>query len=463
MKVVIQKGHIIDPSQGIDGIGDVLIEDGKIKGIKIQNTEVRSQKSEIRSQKSNPPTPPFSKGGRGGIKDSELRTINAEGMFVIPGLIDMHVHLREPGFEYKETIKTGTAAAIRGGFTTVCCMPNTFPINDNASVTEFIIRKSLDGLCTVLPIGAITKVQEGKELVEMGTMKDEGCIAFSDDGLPVMNSLIMRRALEYSKAFGLPIISHCEDLTLSEDGVMNEGLLSMTLGLRGIPAESEQIMVFRDILLAELTGGKLHIAHVSTKGSVKLIRNAKTRGVNVTAETCPHYFSLTEDAVKNYDTNAKVNPPLRTKKDIEAIKEGLKDGTIDVIATDHAPHHRDEKLKEFDLAPSGISGLETALGLSLKLVDEGVLTINQLAEKMSLNPARILGLLTPHLSSLITGPKGTLAVGSDADITILDTEKEVTVEASKFLSKGKNTPFDGWVLKGAPLITISKGRIHECQ
>ncbi|HYA12486.1 MAG TPA: dihydroorotase [Thermodesulfovibrionales bacterium] len=463
MKVVIQKGHIIDPSQGIDGIGDVLIEDGKIKEIKIQNTEVRSQKSEIRSQKSNPPTPPFSKGGRGGIKDSELRTINAEGMFVIPGLIDMHVHLREPGFEYKETIKTGTAAAIRGGFTTVCCMPNTFPINDNASVTEFIIRKSLDGLCTVLPIGAITKVQEGKELVEMGTMKDEGCIAFSDDGLPVMNSLIMRRALEYSKAFGLPIISHCEDLTLSEDGVMNEGLLSITLGLRGIPAESEQIMVFRDILLAELTGGKLHIAHVSTKGSVKLIRNAKTRGVNVTAETCPHYFSLTEDAVKNYDTNAKVNPPLRTKKDIEAIKEGLKDGTIDVIATDHAPHHRDEKLKEFDLAPSGISGLETALGLSLKLVDEGVLTINQLAEKMSLNPARILGLLTPHLSSLITGPKGTLAVGSDADITILDTEKEVTVEASKFLSKGKNTPFDGWVLKGAPLITISKGRIHECQ
>jgi dihydroorotase len=456
MKTVIQKGHVIDPSQGIDGIGDVLIEDGKIKEVRIQNTEYRSQKS-------NPPLPPFSKGGRGGITNSELKTINAEGMFVIPGLIDMHVHLREPGFEYKETIKTGTAAAIRGGFTTVCCMPNTFPINDNASVTEFIIRKSLDGLCTVLPIGAITKGQKGKELVEMGTMKNEGCIAFSDDGLPVMNSLIMRRALEYSKAFGLPIISHCEDLTLSEDGVMSEGLLSMTLGLRGIPAEAEQIMVFRDILLAELTRGKLHIAHVSTERSVKLIREAKIRGVNVTAETCPHYFSLTEDAVKNYDTNAKVNPPLRTKKDIEAIKEGLKDGTIDVIATDHAPHHRDEKLREFDLAPSGISGLETALALSMKLVDEGVLTINQLAEKMSLNPARILSLLTPHLSSLITGPKGTLAVGSDADITILDTEKEVTVEASKFLSKGKNTPFDGWVLKGVPLITISKGRMHEWQ
>jgi dihydroorotase len=372
----------------------------------------------------------------------------------------MHVHLREPGFEYKETIKTGTAAAIRGGFTTVCCMPNTLPVNDNASVTEFIIRKSLEGLCTVLPIGAITKGQKGEELVEMGTMKDEGCIAFSDDGLPVMNSLMMRRALEYSKAFNLPIISHCEDLTLSEDGVMSEGLLSMTLGLRGIPAEAEQIMVFRDILLAELTQGKLHIAHVSTKGSVKLIRDAKKRGVNVTAETCPHYFSLTEDAVKNYDTNAKVNPPLRTNKDIDAIKEGLKDGTIDVIATDHAPHHRDEKLKEFDLAPSGISGLETALGLSMRLVDEGVITINQLIEKMSVNPSRILGLCSPP-SFFITGPKGTLSKGTDADVAIIDTKKEFRVEASKFFSKGKNTPFDGWMLKGAPAITISKGKIYE--
>jgi dihydroorotase len=273
----------------------------------------------------------------------------------------------------------------------------------------------------------------------------------------------MRRALEYSKAFGLPIISHCEDLTLSEDGVMSEGLLSITLGLRGIPAEAEQIMVFRDILLAELTRGKLHIAHVSTEGSVKLIRDAKKRGVDVTAETCPHYFSITEVAVKNYDTNAKVNPPLRTNKDIEAIKEGLKDGTLDVIATDHAPHHRDEKLKEFDLAPSGISGLETALGLSMRLVDEGVLTINQLVEKMSFNPAKILGLLTPHLSSLTIGPKGTLSVGSDADITILDPEKEFKVEALKFFSKGKNTPFDGWMLKGAPVFTILKGKIHEWQ
>src|SRR4030066_813401 len=451
MHILIEKEQIIDPSQGIEGIGNVLIEDGKIKEILIISDEQRAKSK-------SPPTYPSPSGGES--QPPSVQIINAEGKVVIPGLIDMHVHLREPGFEYKETIKTGTAAAIRGGFTTVCWMPNKFPIYDNARVTEFIIRKSLEGLCTVLPIGAITKGQKGEELVEMGTIKDEGGIAFSDDGLPVMNSLMMRRGLEYSKAFNLPIISHCEDLTLSEDGVMSEGLLSMTLGLRGIPSEAEQIMVFRDILLAELTHGKLHIAHVSTKGSVKLIRDAKKRGVNVTAETCPHYFSLTEDAVKNYDTNAKVNPPLRTNKDIEAIKEGLKDGTIDVIATDHAPHHRDEKLKEFDLAPSGISGLETALGLSMRLVDEGVITINQLIEKMSVNPSRILGLCSPP-SFFITGPKGTLSKGTDADVAIIDIKKEFRVEASKFFSKGKNTPFDGWMLKGAPAITISKGKIYE--
>jgi dihydroorotase len=430
MNTLIKKGHIIDPSQGIDSIGDVLIEEGKIVEIRMEgNGETEKRRN----------------------RDTR-RIIDAKEMFVIPGLIDMHVHLREPGYEHKETIKTGTDAAIRGGFTTVCCMPNTYPINDNASVTEFIIRKAaLEGLCTVLPIGAITKGQKGEELVEMGTMKDQGCVAFSDDGLPVMNSLIMRRALEYSKAFGLPIISHCEDLTLSEEGVMNEGLLSITLGLKGIPAEAEQIIVFRDILLAELTRGKLHIAHVSTGGSVKLIRDAKKRGVNVTAETCPHYFSLTEDAVKDYDTNAKVNPPLRTKKDVDAIKEGLKDGTIDIITTDHAPHNRDEKLREFDLAPSGISGLETALGLSLRLVNEGILNINQLIEKMSVNPAQILGISS----------KGSLKPGYDADVTILDTKKETRVDAEKFVSKGKNTPFHGWILKGMPIITISKGRVYE--
>jgi dihydroorotase len=363
----------------------------------------------------------------------------------------MHVHLREPGFEYKETIKTGTMAAVKGGFTTVCCMPNTYPVNDNASVTEFIIRKAAqEGSCAVLPIGAITKGQKGEELAEIGTMRKEGCIAFSDDGQPVINSLIMRRALEYSKAFNVPIISHCEDLTLSEGGVMNKGLLSITLGLRGIPAEAEMIMVYRDISLAELTDGRLHIAHVSTEGSVRLIRDAKKRGINVTAETCPHYFSITEDAVKDYNTNAKVNPPLRTDTDIEAIKEGLRDGTIDVIATDHAPHHMDEKLREFDLAPAGISGLETALALSLKLVEESVLTMSQLTEKIALNPARILGI-----------EKGTLKIGTDANVVILGMNREFTVEADKFLSKGKNTPFEGWVLKGMPVVTIYRGREYE--
>src|SRR4030042_1788219 len=314
MRILIKNGHIIDPSQGIDSIGDILIEDGKIQEIKMQKTPLH---------------PPLTKGGQRGDNDSELKIIDAKGLMVMPGLVDMHVHLREPGFEYKETIKTGTMAAIKGGFTTVCCMPNTYPVNDNASVTEFIIRKAAqEGYCTVLPIGAITKGQKGKELAEIGTMINEGCIAFSDDGHPVMNSLIMRRALEYSKTFDVPVISHCEDLTLSEGGV------------------------------------------------------------NVTAETCPHYFSITEDAVKGFDSNAKVNPPLRTERDIKAIKEGLRDGTIDVIATDHAPHHRDEKLREFDMAPFGISGLETALSLSLRLVEEGILNLSQLVEKMGLNPSR---------------------------------------------------------------------------
>jgi len=437
VRILIKNGQIIDTSQGIYGIGDILIEEGKIVDIAQKRRSAGAQKGKLSN-----------------FQTSELqnfRTIDASGFYVFPGLVDMHTHLREPGFEYKETIKTGTNAAVKGGFTTVCAMPNTNPVNDNSSVTDFIIRKAIqEGACTVYPIGAITKAQRGEELTEMGIMSAEGCVAFSDDGRPVMNSLIMKRALEYSKTFNVPIISHCEDLNLSEGGMMNEGLLSVTSGLKGIPSEAEEIMVARDIALAGLTGGRLHIAHVSTEGSVRLVRDAKERGINVTAETCPHYFSITEDAVKGYNTNAKVNPPLRAEKDIKAIKKGLKDGIIDVIATDHAPHHRDEKLREFDDAPSGISGLETALGLSLKLVEEGILTMNQLIEKMTINPAKIMGI-----------NKGTLKNGADADVVIVDTNKEFKVESEKFVSKGKNTPFEGWVLKGMAVITICKGKIYE--
>ncbi|MEK6653285.1 MAG: dihydroorotase [Nitrospirota bacterium] len=440
MKVLIKNGRIIDPSQGIDGVGDILIEDGKIKEIRMQDARCKMQDKKIKNRESCIVN-----------RESNSNAIDAKGVLVLPGLVDMHTHLREPGFEYKETIKTGTLAAVRGGFTTVCAMPNTNPVNDNSSVTDLIIRKAIqEGACTVYPIGAITKGQKGEELAEMGIMHSEGCVAFSDDGRPVMNSLIMRRALEYSKTFNVPIISHCEDIGLSEGGVMNEGLLSLTLGLKGIPSEAEEIIISRDIALAGLTGGRLHIAHVSTEGSVRIIRDAKERGINVTAETCPHYFSITEAAVEGYNTNAKVNPPLRTAKDVDAIKQGLKDGTIDVIATDHAPHHRDEKLREFDQSPSGISGLETALGLSLKLVEEGILTMNQLIEKMTISPAKIMGI-----------NKGTLKNGSDADVIIVNPDKEFKVESEKFASKGKNTPFEGWVLKGAAVITICKGKIYE--
>ncbi len=432
--ILIKNGHIIDPSQDIDVVGDILIENGKIIELRVKSSESGvKDNSKLKTQ------------------NSKLKIIDATGLSVLPGLVDMHVHLREPGFDYKETIKTGTMAAVKGGITSVCCMPNTNPVNDNETVTEFILRKTYaEGACYVYPVGAITKGQKGEELAEMGMMKDAGCVAFSDDGRPVMSSLIMRRALEYSKAFNVPVISHCEDMNLSEGGVVNEGRLSAQMGLKGIPSASEDVMVARDIILAEMTGGRLHIAHVSTEGSVRLIRQAKERGVNVTAETCPHYFTITEDSVKGYNTNAKVNPPLRTQKDVEAIIKGLKDGTIDAIATDHAPHHRDEKLQEFDKAPSGISGFETALSLSLRLVYEGILTMSQLVEKMALVPSRILGI-----------DAGTLKVGFDADIAIVDMNKEFKVESEKFLSKGKNTPFEGWTLKGMPVITICKGKVYD--
>jgi dihydroorotase len=429
VRVLIAEGRVIDPSQGIDGVRDVVIEDGKIKEVRERGKREGGKKA-------------------GGSRN----VIAAEGMLVLPGLVDMHVHLREPGFEYKETIKTGTAAALRGGITSVCCMPNTNPVNDNSSVTEFIRKRAMqEGACSVFPVGAITKGQRGEELAEFTMMYEAGCMAFSDDGRPVTDGMIMRRALEYSKILGAPVISHCEDLSLSAGGVMNEGLLSVTLGLKGIPSQAEEIMVARDIALAELTGGRLHIAHVSTARSVEIIRAAKKRGIaDITAETCPHYFSITEEAVRNYDTNARVNPPLRRKRDVEAIMEGLRDGTIDAIATDHAPHHMDEKQREFDLAPSGISGLETSIGLSMRLVDDGVLSLMQLVEKMAFNPSAIAGL-----------SKGTLKPGSDADVTIVDTKTEYSVDAARFVSKGKNSPFDSWVLHARPAVTICNGKVHR--
>lgn len=438
MKIAIRNGHVVDPSQGIDTIADVIVENSKIK-------EIRSvQRGKGGNAKKKKPAK---------VKTSRTKdviTIDATGLLVFPGLVDMHVHLREPGFEYKETIRTGTEAAARGGFTSVCCMPNTSPVNDNSSVTEFIIRKAIqEGSCFVYPVGAITKGQKGEELAELTMMREVGCVAFSDDGRPVMNSLLMRRALEYSKIFDAPIISHCEDLFLSAEGVMNEGLLSFTIGLKGMPVQAEEIIIARDIALAELTGGRLHIAHVSTKGAVALIREAKKRGrASLTAETCPHYFSITEDAVQRYDTNTKVKPPLRKGEDVEAVKQGLADGTIDVIATDHAPHHMDEKICEFDRAAFGISGLETSVGLSMKLVHEGVLSLVQLVQKMALNPASIVGI---H--------KGTLRKGADADVTIIDPKKQYRVSSEHFVSKGKNTPFGGWLLRGIPVTTISYGKV----
>jgi len=432
MKILIKNGRVIDPAQNIDGYKEILIEGGKIKGLYPKNKGPKSE-------------------AEGRCPKGRLKVIDASGCIVMPGLVDIHTHLREPGFEYKETIKTGTIAALRGGFTSICCMPNTNPINDSIAVTEFIIEKALkEGACAVYPIGAITKGRNGEALTELEALIKAGCIAFSDDGKPVTNSLIMRRTLEYSKIFNIPIISHCEDLKLSEGGVMNEGFISTILGLKGIPKAAEEIMVARDIALCELTGGRLHIAHVSTEGSVKLIKGAKARGINVTSETCPHYFSLTDESLKNYNTNLKVNPPLRTEKDVEAIKQGLKDGTIDVIATDHAPHHVDDKNKEFDTAAFGISGLETALALGLQLVEQRVLSLKQLIIKMSLTPSKIIGI-----------KKGMLAIGVDADIVILNPEKKFKVDSSRFLSKGKNTPFDGWYLKGTIEKTIYKGKVYE--
>jgi dihydroorotase len=423
MRLLLRGGRIIDPAQELDDQTDLLIEGRVIADLGKDLT------------------------GAGG--ESDLTILELEGKLVVPGLIDMHTHLREPGFEYKETVRTGSQAAAAGGFTSIACMPNTDPVNDNRSVTEFILRKAREcGVVNVYPVAAVSKGSEGAVIAEFADLRDAGAVAFSDDGKSVMNSGLMRRALEYAHTLGTLVISHCEDMDLAAGGAANEGATATRLGLRGIPNIAEDLMVGRDIAIAEYTGTAVHIAHVSTAGAVALIREAKRRGVKVTAEATPHHFTLTDEALRDYDTNAKVNPPLRTLADVKAVREGLEDGALDAIASDHAPHSTLEKDVEFDYAASGMVGLETSLALSLRLVTEGVLTLNQLVAKMSTNPAKILKI-----------PKGTLKVGADADVTVVDPDEEWIVDASTFRSRSKNTPFNGWRLRGRALVTIVGGDI----
>ncbi len=426
MKLLLTGAKVINPARNTDIVTDILVEDGKIA--KTGSDLLKPEKS----------------------KDTaKVKIIKLPGMIVTPGLIDMHTHLREPGLEYKETVASGAQAAVAGGFTSIACMPNTDPVNDNRSITEFITRKALEAnFANVYPIGAVSRNSAGKQLTEFWDLKEAGAVAFSDDGKPVMDAALMRHALEYASSLGLPVISHCEDINLSTGGLMNEGYYSTILGMRGIPAVAEEAMVARDILIAEFTKSHVHIAHVSTEGSVRLIREAKKRGVKVTAETAPHYFTLTDEALQSYNTNLKVNPPLRSGADVTAIKEGLADGTIDAIVTDHAPHARTDKELEFEYAANGISGLETSLGLSLRLVSEGILSLPELIAKMSLNPARILNL-----------PKATLEAGADADITVIDPQLKWTVDVRAFYSKGKNSPFHGREMQGKAVLTIVGGEI----
>jgi dihydroorotase len=426
MRLLLRGARVIDPASGIDGTRDVLIEGGRIARVDV----------------SIPPD-----------ETSATRIVDlGPSLVVCPGFIDMHVHLREPGFEHKETVATGVAAAVAGGFTAVACMPNTNPINDSASVTRFILKQASEAnLARVYPIGAVSKGSEGKELAEMADMRDAGCVAFSDDGRPVATAMLMRRALEYAGMLGMPVIDHCEDRTLAGEGVMHEGFHASRLGLRGIPGAAEDVCVERDIILAEMIGSHAHIAHLSTAGALRAVRAAKARGVRVTCEVAPHHFTLTDERVLApliYDTNLKMNPPLRDGADRDALLEGLRDGTVDAIATDHAPHHADDKTVEFDRAAFGIVGLETAVSLSLdRLVHTGIVRLARLVELLSADPARLLGV-----------PGGRLAAGDAADITILAPDLEVTVRAASFRSKSRNTPFDGWTLRGGVAATFVGGR-----
>lgn len=420
--LLIQNGTILDPSHSLETKSELLIQDGKIAAI---GTDLKAEDAEV---------------------------FDATDLIVAPGFIDLHVHFREPGFEYKETIETGARAAVAGGFTSVCCMPNTKPINDNSSVTSFIVEKArAANLANVFPIGAITQGSKGEQLAEIGEMKRAGIVGISDDGKPVCDAQMMRRAMEYAKDFDLPVIDHCEDCCLAPGWAMHEGEYSARLGLKGLNGAAEDLQVSRDIQLAELTGAHIHIAHISTAKSVDFVRQAKKQGLRVTCEITPHHFTLTDAAVyeRSYDTNCKMAPPLRSQADLDACLEGLRDGTIDAIATDHAPHHTNEKAYEFDQAPNGIIGLETAVSLTLdRLVHRGVITLARMVELLSCNPARLFKL-----------NRGTLAIGSIADVTIFDPNKIIKVDANAFQSKSRNMPFDGWELKGAPIATIVAGEI----
>jgi dihydroorotase len=423
MKRLLKGGRVVDPANGRDGVFDVLIDNGRIARV-----------------------------GRDLPVDGATVVEMPTSLVICPGLIDMHVHLREPGQEHKETVATGTAAAVAGGFTAVACMPNTSPVNDNAGVTGYILKKADEaGLARVYPIGAVSRDQKGEQLADIAELREAGCVAITDDGRPVATAILMRRALEYAGMFGMPVIEHCEEQTLKSDGVAHEGFYASALGLRGIPGEAESIMALRDISLAELTRGVVHIAHMSARQTLDAVRYGKARGVRVTCEVTPHHFVLTDERLGSpvpYDTNLKMNPPLREAADRDAMLAGLADGSIDVIATDHAPHHHDEKHVEFDHAPFGITGLETAVSLCFdRLVHAGVIGLGRLIELLAVNPARVLKI-----------PGGSLSEGAAADISILAPDLPVTIAAERMRSKSKNTPFDGWELRGGVAATVVGGR-----
>lgn len=422
-RLIIKGGHVIDPASGLDGLYNIYIMSGRIASVKPAQADTTEAVPGV-------------------------EVLDCSGKIIVPGFIDVHAHLREPGYEYKETLQTGAEAAAAGGYTTVFCMANTMPVNDTASVTRYILDRAKGAPVNILPVGAVSMGQKGERLAEMWELKNAGCVAVSDDGRPVEDISLMRKALEYSKTIGIPVISHAEDLTLAREGVMNEGFVSTRMGLKGIPNAAEDVMVARDIMLAGLTGGRLHIAHVSTKGAVGLIREAKKKGLNISAEATPHHLTLTDEAVEGYNTNVKMNPPLRDLSDVEALIAGLKDSTIDMIATDHAPQSVIEKDVEFDKAANGVVGLETAFSACHTLVEKGFMTLNELIARMTSGPAKAFGIDT-----------GSLKVGSAADITVIDLNKQWTVDAARLKSKSKNTAFAGVTFKAKVVKTIREGRV----